>query len=92
MKKFLFIFLILILNLVFLFRVNSQNEFKIQILGYGPLFDDLCFPYDVAIDIQNRIYVADRQFPYIKVFDKDGKLIKEIIDYKYIIINILMVL
>ena len=75
MKKFLSIFLILILNLVFLLRLNSQNEFKIQILGNGPLYDDLCFPYDIAIDSQNRIYVADRQFPYIKVFDKDGNFL-----------------
>lgn len=75
MKKLLFFFLILILNLSFISKSLSQSSEKIEIIGYGPLYDDLCYPLDTAIDNLNRVYVADELFPYIKVYDRDGNFL-----------------
>jgi len=45
--------------------------------GYAP--GEFNIPHNIAIDYQNRIYVADRANGRIQVFDTDGKFLKEII-------------
>ena len=45
--------------------------------GYGP--GEFNVPHGIAIDYQNRIYVADRANGRLQVFDTDGTFLKEII-------------
>jgi hypothetical protein len=45
--------------------------------GYAP--GEFNLPHSIAIDYQNRVYVADRANGRMQVFDTDGKFLKEII-------------
>ena len=45
--------------------------------GYGP--GEFNIPHNIAIDYQNRVYVADRANGRLQVFDTDGNFLKEII-------------
>jgi len=45
--------------------------------GYGQ--GEFNIPHNIAIDYQNRIYVADRANGRLQVFDTDGNFLKEIV-------------
>ncbi|MCX8095766.1 MAG: stalk domain-containing protein [Caldisericia bacterium] len=76
MRIFILIILIFIIT-TSIFYINSKvtSQSKIEIFGFGPLYNDVCLPNDVGLDGENRVYIADPGYPYIKVFDNEGKFL-----------------
>jgi len=62
-------------NVSRILKFTSDGKFIKSFASYGPGEGQLRSPHAIAIDSQDRLFVADRSNSRVVVFDKDGKFI-----------------